>query len=68
MNKKYFSIKEAASRLGVTRQTVKNWEGGGDIPKPRRNSRGWRLYTDEDVEKIRKLMKLDEVIDPEEPN
>ena len=48
-------INALAKSLGVSAQTVKNYENQGILPRARRDARGWRYYTDEDILKIRAL-------------
>ena len=37
--------------------TIKKWEESGLIPKARRDSRGWRYYTEGDIGKIKEILK-----------
>jgi|GEM_PF-1701506 excisionase family DNA binding protein len=50
--KKYYTIKEVCKRLDVSKKTIYNWEKCGEIPPPQRDWRNWRLYTNDDIEKI----------------
>ncbi len=53
---KYYLLKEAAKRLGINPMTILRWEQSGRIPRVRRHPRnGWRIFTDEDITKIRLL-------------
>lgn len=57
--KKYYMLKEAAKKLEVSSTTILNWERAGTIPKIRRHPQnGWRIFTDQDLSKI-KLLKRD---------
>ena len=57
--KKYYTIKEAAEKLDVVLMTILRWERSGKIPKIRRHPKnGFRIFTDEDIIKI-KLLKRD---------
>jgi len=47
-----YRIGEVAKRLGKTILTIKTWEKKGLIPKAKRDSRGWRAYTEDDIERI----------------
>lgn len=50
----YFTIGEMAKILGISPRTLKNHEKQGKIPKPMRNaSNNWRVYTEEDIEKLK---------------
>jgi len=52
-----YKINELAKRLDRTPLTVKRWEASGAIPKAKRDSRGWRYYTEDDVKKIIRIVK-----------
>jgi len=54
---KIYKIKDIAKELGVSIQTVKNYENWGILPKPKRDQKGWRYYTEEDLIKIKALYK-----------
>ncbi len=41
---KFFSIKEAATFLGVSPQTIRRWEREGKLPTPQRTQGGQRRY------------------------
>jgi len=47
------SITEVAKTIGVTPRTIMRWEKSSKIKKSKRDWRGWRFYTREDVEGIR---------------
>ncbi len=47
------SITDVAKELGVTSRTIMRWEKAGKIRKSKRDWRGWRFYTEADVEAIR---------------
>jgi DNA-binding transcriptional MerR regulator len=49
---RFMSTKEAAGCVGVHPQTLRNWERAGVVP-PALRRRGLRVYTLEDVERIR---------------
>ena len=55
--KKYrlYKINHLAGQLGVSIQTIKNYETQGILPKAKRDDKGWRYYTQEDIIKIRAL-------------
>lgn len=52
------SIGIVAQRLGVSKQTIRNWELAGIAPEPRRLI-GYdrRFYDEADVEKLRKIIE-----------
>ena len=47
-----YKIKDVALRIDRSILTLKRWEKRGLIPKARKDSRGWRIYTGEEVQKI----------------
>ncbi len=52
MHGKRMTITEAASRLGITSKTIMRWEKSGKVKKPKRDWRGWRFYTTNDLEDL----------------
>jgi DNA-binding transcriptional MerR regulator len=53
---KLYKIKDVALRIDRSILTLKRWEKQGHIPKARKDSRGWRIYTDEEVQEILRLV------------
>lgn len=54
----YLKTGEVAELLGVTRQTVLNWLKRGTITEPERNPMtGYRLWTEKDVERVRRTLR-----------
>jgi DNA-binding transcriptional MerR regulator len=60
----YYQISDAASQLGVTAKTLKNWEKAGKIPKAKRDRLNRRVYTATDIVDIRERMGIGRVFDP----
>lgn len=54
MDKKYFTIKEAAEFLGVTPLTLRNWDRSGRFLAGRHPISNYRTYK---IEKLEKLLK-----------
>jgi len=52
MNKKYFTIKEAAEYLGVVPLTLRNWDKNGKFLAGRHPISNYRIYKTEDLEKL----------------
>ena len=52
MNSKYLTIKQAATLLGVTPLTLRNWDRKGFLAAYRHPANNYRLYRYEDVEAI----------------
>lgn len=49
------TISEAADELGVTASWLRFGERLRSLPLARRNEAGWRYYTTEDIERLRRL-------------
>lgn len=52
-----FSIGEVSQAIGLAPQTLRLWERERLI-RPRRTERGYRVYTEPDVERLRKIKQL----------
>ena len=48
-------ISECAAILGVTPSWLRFGERLGSLPRARRTEFGWRYYTPEDIERLRRL-------------
>lgn len=55
---------EAAKLLGISKSTLLRWEKESLIKPAKRNYRNHRVYTKEDIERIRNEMELDVLKDP----
>jgi len=54
--KKYYRVSEVCKAVGIFKNTLYNWEKKGKIPKAYRDPMsGWRLYSEKDIEKIRRI-------------
>jgi hypothetical protein len=51
----YYLISEVASIVDVSTLTIKRWESGGKIPKAMRSGNNWRMYSEPEIEKIKKF-------------
>ena len=47
------SITEIAGQLGISTKTITRWEKAGKIRKAKRDWKGWRIYSPEDLEQMR---------------
>lgn len=54
----YLTIKEAAEFVGVTANTLRNWERDKKITVYRNPQNSYRLYKKEDLEKLLTNIKL----------
>lgn len=56
--KRYYSIGEVAAILGVKTSLVRFWEGEFDILKPKKNKKGNRLFTRQDLQNLKLIYHL----------
>ena len=51
-----FTITEVAEKIGVTTKTIIRWEKAGKIKRPKRDWKGWRVYLQEDLDALERLV------------
>jgi len=51
------TIGEIARQLGVSADTLKRWEDQGKIPKPQRTIGDWRIYSDDEANQLKGILK-----------
>ena len=56
--KKYYSIKEVSEMLDIPESTLRYWEKEFKEIKPKKNAKGIRHYTVDDIEQIKKVFTL----------
>ncbi|MDD4922700.1 MAG: MerR family transcriptional regulator [Bacteroidales bacterium] len=56
--KLFYSIGEVAAIFGVNESLLRFWEKEFDIIKPKKNAKGTRSYTKDDIEDIRLIYHL----------
>jgi len=49
------TITEVADKIGVTSKTIMRWEASGKVKKAKRDWRGWRFYTRDDMLGLKKF-------------
>lgn len=54
----YYSMGEVAEMFDVTPALIRHWESQFDCIKPHRNKKGNRLFTPEDVERLKQIYHL----------
>ena len=52
---KGLAIKDVAERTGIAAATIRMWEQRYGFPEPARTASGYRMYTEEDVEALRRV-------------
>jgi DNA-binding transcriptional MerR regulator len=50
-----YTISQAADELGITASWLRFGERLGSLPLARRTQSGWRYYTPEDLDRLRRL-------------
>lgn len=58
IEKKYHSIGEVAQMFKVAASLIRYWEGEFDIIRPKKDKKGNRRYTIDDIQKIRYIYHL----------
>jgi DNA-binding transcriptional MerR regulator len=58
IEKKYYTIGEVADELGVATSLIRFWEGEFDTIKPKKNRKGNRQFTKEDLKNVRLIYHL----------
>jgi DNA-binding transcriptional MerR regulator len=52
----YIRVKDVEKIIDRDRNTILRWERAGLIPHPQKDSRGWRFYSEKDIQVIKKFM------------
>ena len=58
IEKLYYSIGEVSQMFGVSNSLIRFWETEFDILKPRKNTKGNRLFTKKDIENLKIIYHL----------
>lgn len=53
MKSNKLTITQVAEKLGVATKTIMRWERSGKVGPSKRDWRGWRIYDESDVERLR---------------
>lgn len=53
MNDHKMTVTEVAGAIGVVPKTIIRWEKSGKVKKVRKDWRGWRVYTQADLEELK---------------
>lgn len=56
--KRYYSIGEIAKSFGVNASLIRFWEKEFDILKPKKNAKGNRMFTPEDLKNLKLIFHL----------
>lgn len=58
IEKKYYTIGEVADELGVATSLIRFWEGEFDNIKPKKNRKGNRQFTKDDLQNVKLIYHL----------
>ena len=53
----WLSVTEVAKELGITTKTITRWEKAGKVKQAKRDWRGWRIYSQEDMETMKSFVQ-----------
>ena len=53
MSDSRLTITEVAKQLGVTTKTITRWEKAGKIKLAKRDWRGWRVYSPQELDEMK---------------
>ena len=56
--KRYYKIGEVAKAFGVNTSLIRFWENEFDVLKPKKNKKGNRLFTQEDLKNLQMIFFL----------
>ena len=51
------SITDVAQQIGVTTKTITRWEKAGKVKRAKRDWRGWRVYSSDDVHAMKHFIE-----------
>ena len=57
-DKRYYKIGEVANAFGVNTSLIRFWENEFEVLKPKKNKKGNRLFTPEDLENLKMIYLL----------
>ena len=57
-DKRYYKIGEVAKAFGVNTSLIRFWENEFDVLKPKKNKKGNRLFTPEDLKNLKMIYFL----------
>ncbi|MEH7080544.1 MerR family transcriptional regulator [Bacillus velezensis] len=57
-----YKIDDVAKECGLTKRAIRYYEEIGLIPPPERSEGGFRLYTDQHIERLKQIMNVRDVL------
>ncbi len=61
-NNNFITIKDAASILGVSKLTLRNWDNAGKLKAYRHPFNNYRIYKIADIDKVIEMMNSDKIV------
>ncbi|GGI16888.1 MerR family transcriptional regulator [Gottfriedia solisilvae] len=58
----HYKIDDVAKECGLTKRAIRYYEEIGLIPPPDRSEGGFRLYTDQHIERLKQIMNVRDVL------
>ena len=59
------TITDVAERIGVTPKTIMRWEKSAKVAPAKRDWRGWRIYSKEELRKLREFKETVKYVEEE---
>ena len=59
----FYGTTETCKRVGISRATLYRWLQKGLVNKQRKDRRGWRLFTEDDLQKLQAEIRRIEIIE-----
>ncbi|AMA49726.1 MULTISPECIES: MerR family transcriptional regulator [Flavobacterium] len=57
-NKRYYTMGEVATAFGVNQSLIRFWDKEFDVLRPKKNAKGNRLFTPEDIKNLELIYHL----------
>lgn len=54
---KIYRVKDVSKIIDRDKSTIFRWEKEGRVSPPKRDSRGWRIYTRRDIRKMKNVVR-----------
>ena len=49
----FYFTQEAATAAGISKATLLRWLKNGEVREPKRNRRGWRIFSEDEVGELK---------------
>jgi MerR family transcriptional regulator, repressor of the yfmOP operon len=61
-DERFMQIGEVAQRTGLTQRALRYWESRGLLPAPTRMDGGFRLYSEQDIARLERIVELKKLL------